>query len=91
MERILANKITCRALANEITCDVEVSPGPLRRKRHKRILQGSLTDGALANEIMCDVEVSPGPSSIRDTSPHYVAALQAGAGPVLVSSSARLR
>jgi hypothetical protein len=59
----IQGSLTDRALANEITCDVEVSPGPLKRKRHKRTLRSCIAGRSRtrASKIKCKVVVSPGP------------------------------
>jgi len=61
----IQGSLTDRTLANEITCDVEVSPGPgpLKRKRHKTTLRSCIAGRSRtrASKIKCKVEVSPGP------------------------------
>ncbi len=59
----IQGSLTDRALANEITCDVEVSQGPLKRKRHKPALRSCIAGRSRtrASKIKCKVEVSPGP------------------------------
>jgi hypothetical protein len=52
-----------RILANKITCNVEVSSGPLKSKRHKSSLHSCITGRSWtrASKIKCKVEESPGP------------------------------
>jgi hypothetical protein len=59
----IQGSLTDRTLANEVTCDVEVSPGPLKHKRHKRSLISCIAGRSKtrASKIKCKVEVSPGP------------------------------